>query len=91
MRVPLAAASCRQSAKPQRLAELLDIDCLHYNFVRRHSTFRFGGERRTPAMQAGITTRPLTLREIFPWQRPPSKYPPPDNWSPTPPPRSTPW
>jgi hypothetical protein len=77
--------------KPQRLAEVLDIDRLHYNFVRRHSTLRFGGKLRTPAMQAGITTRPLTLREIFLWQRPPSKYPPPGNWSPTPPPRSTPW
>jgi hypothetical protein len=30
-------------------------------------------------MQAGITERPLTLREIFLWQRPPSKHPPPGN------------
>ncbi len=52
---------------------MLDINRLHYNFVRRHSTLRFGGNLRTPAMQAGITTRPLTLREIFLWQRPPSK------------------
>jgi hypothetical protein len=59
--------------------------------VQRRHTLRFGGKLRTPAMQAGITTRPLTLREIFLWQRPPSKYPPPGNWSATPPPRSTPW
>ena len=48
--------------KPQRLAEVLDIDRLHYNFVRRHSTLRFNGKLSTPAMQSGITTRPLTLR-----------------------------
>jgi hypothetical protein len=27
---------------------------------------------------------PLALREIFLWQRPPSKCPPPGNWSPAP-------
>jgi len=72
--------------KPQRLADVLDINRLHYNFVRRHSSLRFGGKLRTPAMQAGLTKRPLTLREIFLWQRPPSKSPPPSNWSPTRPP-----
>lgn len=77
--------------KPQRLAEVLDIDRVYYNFVRRHSALRFGGKLRTPAMQAGIATRPLTLREIFLWQRPPSKYPPPGNWSPTPAPPARPW
>jgi hypothetical protein len=51
--------------KPQRLAEVLDINRLIYNFVRGHSSLRFGGKLRTPAMQAGITKRPLTLREIF--------------------------
>jgi len=70
--------------KPQRLAEVLDINRLNYNFVRRHSSLRFGGKLRTPAMQAGLAKRPLTLREIFLWQRPPSKYTPPGNWSPTP-------
>jgi hypothetical protein len=44
---------------------------------------RFGGKLRTPAMPAGITKFPLTLREIFLWQRPPSKFPPPGDWSPT--------
>ncbi|MCC7011342.1 MAG: hypothetical protein IT454_02170 [Planctomycetes bacterium] len=72
--------------KAQRLAEVLDLNRLNYNFVRRHSSLRFGRKLRTPAMQAGLTKRPLTLREIFLWQRPPSKYPPPGNWSPTPPP-----
>ncbi len=40
--------------------------------------------RRTPAMQAGITTRPLALREIFSWIPPLRPYPPAVNWSPTP-------
>ena len=61
--------------KPQRLAEVLDIDRVHYHFVQRRSSLRFGGKPRTPAMQAGIATRALWLREIFLWQRPTS--PPP--------------
>jgi hypothetical protein len=40
-------------------------DC-HYNFVRPYRALKFGGEMRTPAMQAGLATRRLTLREIFP-------------------------
>lgn len=39
---------------------------LNYNFVRRHSSRRFGGKLRTPAMQAGLTKCPHTLPEIFP-------------------------
>jgi hypothetical protein len=57
----------------------------------RRRTLRFGGKLRAPAMQAGITTRPLTLQEMFLWQRPLAKYAPPGNWSPTPPPWSPPW
>src|SRR5262249_38709010 len=37
-----------------------------YNFVRPHGALKFGGEMRTPAMHAGLTTRPMTLSEIFP-------------------------
>ena len=37
-----------------------------YNFVRPHRALKFGGVVRTPAMQAGLTTRRLTLRETFP-------------------------
>jgi transposase-like protein len=70
--------------KPQRLADVLDINRLHYNFVRRHSSLRLRRECRTPAMQAGITSRPLTLREIFSWIPPHRPYPPPVNSSPTP-------
>ena len=36
-----------------------------YNFVRPHGALKFGREIRTPAMQAGLTTRRLTFRDIF--------------------------
>jgi hypothetical protein len=49
-----------------RLEDHLELLRCYYNFVRRHRALRFGGEMRTPAMQAGLTTRPLTLSEIFP-------------------------
>ena len=37
----------------------------YYNFVRPHGALKFGRETRTPAMQAGLATRQLTLRDIF--------------------------
>ena len=37
----------------------------YYNFVRPHGALKFGRESRTPAMQAGLTTRRLTFRDIF--------------------------
>jgi hypothetical protein len=37
----------------------------YYNFVRPHRALKFGRDVRTPAMQAGLTGRPLTFREIF--------------------------
>jgi len=37
----------------------------HYNFVRPHRALKFGREVRTPARQAGLTNRALTLREVF--------------------------
>jgi transposase-like protein len=69
--------------KPQRLADAIDVNRLIYNFVRRHSSLRFGRELRTPAMQAGLFKRPLTLREIFLWTPPPSRHPVGENWSAT--------
>jgi len=49
----------------QRLQDHLELLRCHYNFVRPHRALRFGREVRTPAMQAGLTTRRLTFREIF--------------------------
>ncbi len=43
----------------------LELVRCHYNFVRPHRALRFGRETRTPAMQAGLTTRRLTFREVF--------------------------
>jgi hypothetical protein len=50
----------------ERLEEHLELLRCYYNFVRPHRALRFGAEVRTPAMQAGLTKRRLTLREIFP-------------------------
>jgi hypothetical protein len=36
-----------------------------YNFIRPHRALKFGREFRTPAWQAGLTNRLLTLRQIF--------------------------
>ena len=57
--------------KPQKLTNALDILRCFYNFVRPHSSLRFGKVTRTPAMQAEIFSRPLTFREIFCWVPPP--------------------
>ena len=37
----------------------------HYNFIRTHMALKFGTMYKTPAMQAGLTDRPLTFRMIF--------------------------
>ena len=42
-----------------------DLVQLAYNFARPHRALKFGTETRTPAMQAGLTTRRLTFREVF--------------------------
>ena len=43
----------------------LELLRCYYNFVRPHGALTFGHETRTPAMQAGLATRRLTLRDIF--------------------------
>jgi len=47
------------------LEDHLELLRCHYNFVRPHMGLKFGREMRTPAIQAGLTTRRLSLREIF--------------------------
>ena len=37
----------------------------HYNFLRPHRALKFGREVRTPAMQAGLTKKRLTFRDVF--------------------------
>ena len=48
-----------------KLEAHLELLRCHYNFVRPHRALKFGREIRTPAMQAGLTTRRLTIRDIF--------------------------
>jgi IS1 family transposase len=49
----------------ERLTAHLELLRCYYNFVRPHRALKFGREVRTPAIQAGLTKRRLTLREIF--------------------------
>jgi hypothetical protein len=55
---------CQARCK-ERLEDHLELLRCHYNFVRPHRALKFGREVRTPGMQAGLTRRRLTLREIF--------------------------
>jgi hypothetical protein len=54
-----------QARWKQYLDDHLELVRCHYNFVRPHQALKFGREVRTPARQAGLTKRALTLREIF--------------------------
>jgi hypothetical protein len=54
-----------QARWKERLEDHLELFRCHYNFIRPHRALKFGREVRTPAMQAGLTNRALTLREIF--------------------------
>jgi IS1 family transposase len=54
-----------QARWKERLADRLELLRCYYSFVRTHRALRFGHEVRTPAQQAGLTTRRLTFREIF--------------------------
>jgi IS1 family transposase len=49
----------------ERLEDHLELLRCHYNFVRPHRALKFGREVRTPAMQARLTRKRLTFREIF--------------------------
>ena len=47
------------------LEDHLELLRCHYNFLRTHRALKFGHEVRTPAMQAGLTKKRLTFRDIF--------------------------
>ena len=59
---------CHARSK-EGLEEHLELLRCYYNFVRPHGALKFGCETRTPAMQAGLATRRLTLRDIFVYLR----------------------
>jgi hypothetical protein len=54
-----------QARWKQRLEDHIELFRCFYNFIRPHRALKFGREFRTPAWQAGLTNRALTLREIF--------------------------
>ena len=47
------------------LEDQIEILRFHYNFVSPHRALKFGREMRTPAMQAGLTTRKLSFSDVF--------------------------
>ena len=49
----------------EQLKNQLEMVRCYYNFLRPHRALKFGGETRTPAMQAGPARRRLSFREIF--------------------------
>jgi len=56
--------ACHSRSK-DLLADNLALQMCYYNFVRPHSSLKFGDEIRTPAMQAGLVKKQLSFREIF--------------------------
>ena len=51
---------CHARCKDQLRGHIELLRC-HYNFVRPHRALKFGRETRTPAMQARLVSKPLTL------------------------------
>ena len=47
------------SKKLENLRAAMDLHFTHYNFVRFHKTIRC-----TPAMEAGVVSSPLTVKEL---------------------------
>ena len=64
-----SAYLCRRSLcyarRRQRLEDHLELLRCHYNFLRPHRALKFGREVRTPAMQAGLSPKRLTFRDVF--------------------------
>ena len=61
----LSRRTLSHARSTERLDEHLELLRCYYNFVRPHGALKFGREIRTPAMQAGLTIRRLTFRDIF--------------------------
>jgi len=51
--------------RTDRLDQQTELYRCYYNFVRPHMALKFGSLYKTPAMQAGLTSKPLTFRQIF--------------------------
>ena len=49
----------------EHLENHLSLLQCYYNFICPHRALKFGKETRNPAMQAGLTSRCLSFRDIF--------------------------
>ena len=49
----------------ERLEDHIELFRCYYNIIRPHRALKFGRDVRTPAMQAELNNRALTLREVF--------------------------
>jgi len=61
----LARKTTGHARVKQTLVGQLDLFRCYYNFMRPHSSLRFGSEVRTLAMQAGLACRRYSFRDIF--------------------------
>jgi hypothetical protein len=61
----LARKTTGHARVTRTLVDQLEMFRCYYNFIRPHSSLRFGREVRTPAMQAGLAPRRYTFRDIF--------------------------
>jgi IS1 family transposase len=61
----LARRTLSHARSKEKLEDHLELVRCYYNFARPHRALKFGRETRTPAMQAGLAKRRLTLREVF--------------------------
>jgi hypothetical protein len=61
----IAGRTLCHAKRPERLEGHLELLRCHYNSIRRHRALKFGKVMKTPAMQAGLTTTPLTFRVVF--------------------------
>jgi len=61
----LCRRALSHARQQQRLQDHLKLLRCHYNFLRPHRALKFGREVRTPAIQANLTPKRLTFRDIF--------------------------
>ncbi len=52
------------SKKVENLAHAVSLHYMHYNFGRPHQTLTVDGQKRTPAMAAGVAEHPWSLTQI---------------------------
>ena len=61
----LGRRALSHARRSRRLEDHLELLRRHDNFRRPHRALKFGHEVKTPAMQAGLTQKRLTFRDVF--------------------------